>query len=194
MATGLGPFSLERMVRAVEKVRERLLRAAGALEAAGVPYAVVGGNAVAAFVARVDEAAVRNTPNVDILTQREDWLDSIAALGKVGFVPQPGDPACFLDGTDGKPRDRVRLLFAGERFRATDLLPHPGIPEAETSGPYRVLQLRSLVQTKLVGFRIIDRVHLRDLMGVGLIDVSWVQHYPPELAARLQALIDDPNG
>ena len=56
-----GDIVLERMVRAVEKVKDRLLRATAALEKAGVPYAVVGGNAVAAWVARVDEAAVRNT-------------------------------------------------------------------------------------------------------------------------------------
>jgi hypothetical protein len=49
------------MVRAVEKVCERLLRATGALEKAGIPYAVIGGNAVAARVSRVDESAVRNT-------------------------------------------------------------------------------------------------------------------------------------
>lgn len=52
---------LERMVRAVEKVRERLARATSALEKAKVPYAVVGGNAIAVWVATVDEAAVRNT-------------------------------------------------------------------------------------------------------------------------------------
>ena len=45
----------ERMIRAVEKVRERCVRAAKALEAAGVAYAVIGGNAVANWVARVDE-------------------------------------------------------------------------------------------------------------------------------------------
>lgn len=62
----LGPFSLERMVSAVEKVRQRLLRATAALEKDCVPYAVVGGNAVAAWVSRVDESAVRNTQDVDI--------------------------------------------------------------------------------------------------------------------------------
>ncbi|HEY3244992.1 MAG TPA: hypothetical protein VGM03_16750 [Phycisphaerae bacterium] len=56
----------------MEKVRERLTRAVRALEAAGVPYAVVGGNAVAAWVARVDEAAVRNTQDVDLLLRRTD--------------------------------------------------------------------------------------------------------------------------
>ena len=40
---------LERMARAVEKVRDRLQRATAALESAGVPYAVIGGNAVAAW-------------------------------------------------------------------------------------------------------------------------------------------------
>ena len=44
----LVPVSWKRMIRAVEKVRERLLRAVPALERAGVPYAVAGGNAVAA--------------------------------------------------------------------------------------------------------------------------------------------------
>ncbi len=47
------------MVNAVERVRDRMLRAAAALEKAKIPYAVVGGNAVAAWVSRVDEAAVR---------------------------------------------------------------------------------------------------------------------------------------
>jgi hypothetical protein len=36
------------MVRAVESFRERMHRAALALEREGVPYAVIGGNAVAA--------------------------------------------------------------------------------------------------------------------------------------------------
>ena len=48
----------ERMVLAVERVRSRLLRAAQALEAAGVPYAVAGDNAVAAR-ANVPDDVVR---------------------------------------------------------------------------------------------------------------------------------------
>jgi hypothetical protein len=45
-----GSFSLERMVNAVENVRCRLLRAAAAVRAARVPYAITGGNAVALWV------------------------------------------------------------------------------------------------------------------------------------------------
>ena len=39
-----------------------------------------------------------------------------------------------------------------------------------------------------------DRMHLRDLLEIGLIDSSWLPHLLPEHAARLQQLIDDPDG
>lgn len=56
-----GLLALEKVERAVLNVKERLLRATGALQAAGVPYAVAGGNAVGAWVEQVDESAVRAT-------------------------------------------------------------------------------------------------------------------------------------
>src|SRR5712692_6225000 len=115
----IGPVSLERMVRAVEKVRERLLRATSALEQAGIPYAVVGGNAVAAWVSRVDEAAVRNTQDVDILVRRSDLDALTAALELAGFVRREIlGIEMFLEGPRGRPRDGVHLLFAGEKVRA----------------------------------------------------------------------------
>src|SRR6266498_6128966 len=81
-----GDVSWERMIRAVEKVRERLRRAVAALEAEQVLYALVGGNAVAAWVSRVEEAAVRNTQDVDILLRRSDLPLAKAALAKAGFI------------------------------------------------------------------------------------------------------------
>ncbi len=74
------------MIEAVEAVRERALRATKALRDARVPYAVAGGNAVAAWVARVDRAAVRNMQDVDILGQRSDFETVKRALESVGFV------------------------------------------------------------------------------------------------------------
>src|SRR5437660_8747730 len=114
----LGDVSWERMIRAVEKVKERLLRAASALDRAGVPYAVVGGNAVAAWVSRVDEAAVRNTQDVDILLRREDLDAATAALAKEGFIRRHvASIDMFLDGPDAKARDAVHVVFAGEKVR-----------------------------------------------------------------------------
>src|SRR2546427_9433654 len=103
MAPILGPFSLDRVVQAVERVRQRLLRATAALEAARVPYAVAGGNAVALWVSRVDEAAVRNTQDVDILIRRGDLPAAQAALEKVGFVYRHmAGMDVFLDGPGSK--------------------------------------------------------------------------------------------
>src|SRR5262245_5108980 len=77
---------LERMARAVDKVRARLARSTRALDRAGVPYAVAEGNAVAAWVATVDEAAVRNTRDVDILLDRADLEAAKRALADAGFI------------------------------------------------------------------------------------------------------------
>ncbi|MCA9239519.1 MAG: hypothetical protein KDA37_04940, partial [Planctomycetales bacterium] len=70
---GFGEELLERMVKAVEMVRERLRRSTAALDAAGVPYAVIGGNAVAAWVSTVDPGAARNTVDVDLMINRGDF-------------------------------------------------------------------------------------------------------------------------
>jgi hypothetical protein len=45
---------LDRMERAVAKVRERLLRVTEVLNRAGISYAVVGGHVVASWVTTVD--------------------------------------------------------------------------------------------------------------------------------------------
>ena len=195
MSTLYAPFSLDRMVSAVEKVRERLLRATGALEQAAVAYAVVGGNAVAAWVTRVDEAAVRNTRDVDILLRRADLEAAIAALESAGFVYRHvGALDIFLDGPDAKARDAVHIVFANEKVKPEELLPNPDVTEVESADHFRILTLEALVRVKLTAFRDKDRTHLRDLLDVGLIDADWPMRFPPLLADRLQQLLDTPEG
>jgi hypothetical protein len=195
MAVALQPFSLQRMASAVDKVRERLLRATAALEQAGVAYAVAGGNAVAAWVTRVDEAAVRYTQDVDILLRRSDLPAATVALESAGFVfLHVAGMDVFLDGPDAKARNAVHVVFAGEKVRPHETLSNPDVLESEIGDHFRILSLEALVQIKLTAFRDKDRTHLRDLLDVGLIDESWKQHYPAELAERLQLLIDTPDG
>jgi hypothetical protein len=38
------------------------------------------------------------------------------------------------------------------------------------------------------------RVHILDMIGVGLIDATWPARLPAPLGARLQQLLDNPNG
>jgi hypothetical protein len=191
----LGLTSWERTVRAVEHVKDRLLRVTAALEQAGIGYAVVGDNAVAVWVGRVDEAAVRFTRDVDVLIRRGDLNAIKAVLESSGFVYRhTASIDMFLDGPDARARDAVHLVFAGEKVRPEHPLPAPGVDESERSEAFRVVSLEALVRMKLNSFRDKDRTHLRDLIDVGLVDHTWVSRLPDPLGARLQSLIDTPDG
>lgn len=191
----LVPVSWERMIRAVEKVRDRLRRAAAALDRANILYAVAGGNAVAAWVSRVDEAAVRNTQDVDVLLRRVDLEAAKAALAQAGFVFRHASGIdMFLDGPAAKARDAVHVVFAGEKVRSTYTEAAPDVTQCDSTGAFRVLDLEPLVRMKLTSFRDKDRTHLRDLIDVGLIDSSWCDRLPTELAARLHGLLANPDG
>ncbi len=191
---------LDRMVLAVEKVRDRLKRTARTLETAGIPYAVIGGNAVAAWVAKVDPAAIRNTQDVDILIRRDDFEAVKAAMQGAGFVYRHAKSIdMFLDGPDAKARDAVHIVFAGERIRPDDLAASAEITEREVAqtshaGTFAVVTLEALVRMKLTSYRDRDRTHLRDLIELGMIGNSWPAKYSGELGQRLQALLDNPDG
>jgi hypothetical protein len=187
----LRDFSWERMVAAVEDVRERAHRAADALGKAGIPHVVVGGNAVAAWVARVDQEAVRNTKDVDVLVLRQDLQRIVDELASVGFVHQNvAGVDLFLDGPQGSVRSAVHIVFAGEKVRPDHVLPAPEIGEAEPGPGFPVIRLEALVRMKLTSYRLKDQVHLLDLLDVGLIDASWGERFPATLAERLTHLVE----
>jgi hypothetical protein len=187
----LKDFSWERMVAAVDAVRERARRATSALTRAGIEHVVIGGNAVAAWVSRVDVEAVRNTKDVDLLVRRRDLNRVAAVLQSVGFVHQNVAAIdMFLDGPEGSVRSAIHLVFAGEKVRPDDVLPTPEVTESEPGPEFPVPTLDSLVRMKLTSFRLKDKLHLLDLLEVGLIDAGWCERFPPELAARLRELID----
>lgn len=185
----------DRMERAVEKVQQRLERTAITLEKAGIPYAIIGGNAVRAWVAQADEAAVRTTRDVDILLRRSDFDAAKAAMESAGFIYRHVKSIdMFLDGPGSKARDAVHVLFAGEKVRSEDPIPAPDVSESEEIQHHRTLKLDALVRMKLTSFRRKDQMHLLDMIDVELIDASWRQRLPAELGARLQELLDNPEG
>lgn len=182
------------MVFAVERVRERLIRATAALEAGKVDYALAGGNAVAAWVATVDPAAVRNTQDVDLLIRRCDLRAATRALAPAGLVHRHSAGIdMFLDGADGKARDAVHVVMAGEKVRPDYPLAAPDVSESQKTEQFRLLSLDALVRMKLTSFRRKDQVHLLDLLDVGLIDESWLEKVPEALGGRLKHLIETPD-
>ncbi len=185
----------ERALMAAEKVKVRLRRATKALDAGGVPYAVVGGNAVAEWVGRVDEGAVRTTRDVDLMVRRADLPAMRSALEAAGFVYQNViDVNVFLDGPEGKPSGGLHVLFAGEKVSPLDEFACPDVDESERAAEFQVVSLPALVRMKLTSWRLKDRVHLLDMIQVGLLDATWPARLPPPLANRLQELLDNPNG
>ncbi len=185
----------QRMDRAVEKIQERLEHTTRTLEAAKIPYAIIGGNAVRAWVAQADEAAVRTTRDVDILLRRSDFPAAIVAMEKEGFsYRHVRGIDMFLDGPDSKVRDAVHVIFSGERVTPDDPIPTPDVTDSIPVDQYKTLSLEALVRMKLVSFRDKDRMHLRDMLDVELIDETWLDRVPPVLAPRLQQLLDDPEG
>ena len=128
----VGPIGWERALMAAEKVKERLRRATRALDAAAIPYAVAGGNAVAEWFSRIDEDAVRNTPDVDLLIRRPDFPAAKACLEAVGFIHYERlDIDTFIDGPQGKPRGGIHLLYASEKVRQGDEHSSPDLDESE---------------------------------------------------------------
>jgi hypothetical protein len=187
----LKDFSWERMIAAVDAVRERAGRITAALDQAGIKHAVIGGNAIAAWVARVDVEAVRNTKDVDLLVRREDFERVVEAAQSVGFVHQNvAGVDVFLDGPQGSVRSAIHVVFAREKVRADYLLPAPDVTESEAGPEFTIAALDALVRMKLTSFRLKDKVHLLDLLDVGLIDESWRDRFTPELGGRLRELIE----
>ena len=186
---------LDRVEQAVVMVKERLKRAVAALDAAGIPHAVVGGHAVAAWVSRIDPAAVRTTVDVDILIARVDLDRTKAALEPAGFIHSfTFGINIFVDGPAGKAREAVHILFAGEAVKPNDPVPAPDLSGTDAHEGYRIIDLDRLITMKLTAFRDKDRTHLRDMIDVGLIDTSTTDRVHPILRPRLEQLLADPNG
>jgi hypothetical protein len=71
-------------------------------------------------------------------------------------------------------------------------LPSPTVDEREMLEPGKpVVSLAGLVRMKVIANRDQDRVHLRDLIDVGLVSRDLLQTLPPELASRLDTLLTE---
>ncbi len=186
-----GPWEKHRM--ALDDVTARLERITKALEGAGIAYALVGGQAVAIWVATRDPAAVRTTKDVDVLLQRQDLSQARAAALSVGLEYfEVMGVGMFLEKADSNPRKAVHLVWAGEKVRPEYPLPSPTIDQRQMLEPGKhVVSLAALVVMKLMANRDQDRVHLRDLIEVGLVGRDLIPGLPPELADRLQALLTE---
>ena len=160
---------------------EDLLGLCRTLNREGVRYLLIGGFAV------ILHGFVRTTKDVDLLVDRTD-LDRISAvMTELGF--QRHDLrrlVLFTDPAEPSKRAGVRLVWANEKVQPSYAVPAPSTDEAvRDAAGFLVLDLPALVRMKLTSFRDIDRVHLADLLSVGLIGVALRKALPDELRERL---------
>ena len=183
----------QRYVMAVEDVQRRLDRIVSALNDAKVAYALVGGQAVALWVSTLDPGAVRTTKGVDLLIRREDLPAARAAAlaADMEYFEALG-VGMFLDRADPHPKRAVHLVWSGEKVRPEYPLASPTVEERELLQPgIYVVPLAGLVKMKLMANRDHDRAHLRDMIDVGLVDRSFLDGLPTELADRLSTLLNE---
>ncbi len=175
---------------AVDRVEKRLRRVTAALENAGIKYAVIGGNAVAAWVARVDPGATRSTKDVDLLVDQAD-IDRIEeVLGEAGFTREDVlGVTLFKEPDEPSVRASIHLVWAQQKVRPEYHLPSPLVDESvrDPQG-FNVIDLPALVRMKLTSYRDIDRVHIADMLSVGLIDERIKSGLPDELRQRLNEI------
>ena len=179
---------------ALDEITERMMRITSALRDANVPYALVGGQAVALWVASRNPSAIRTTKDVDILLSRDDVGRARAAARGVAMdYYELMGVAMFLDQNNPDPRHAVHVVWAGEFLMPGRPLPSPGLDERLVLPPgIDVVTLEALVRMKLMANRDHDRVHLRDMIGIGLVGHEHLAGLPPILADRLRALLDEP--
>jgi hypothetical protein len=182
---------IERYQMALDEVARRMERICRALEQGRVEYALVGGQAVALWVATRDPDAVRTTKDVDLLLRRNDVPAARAAAREVGLdYFEVLGVGMLLERSDPHPRRGVHLIWAGEKVRPEYDFPAPQVGDSlSLAEGIRVVALPGLVQMKLTSYRDQDRVHLRDMIEVGLIDRVLSAQLPSPLAARLEGLL-----
>lgn len=176
---------------ALDDVSNRLQRMCKAFSQAQVQYALVGGQAVALWVAVKDPAAVRTTKDIDVLLSRNDLPKARAAAMSVGLdYFEVMGVGMFLDRDDPNPRHAVHIVWAGEKVRPEYDYPSPDLDQQQELSPgMHVVTLLGLVQMKLLSNRDQDRVHLRDMIDVGLIGRELIGQLPKPLADRLELLL-----
>lgn len=171
----------------------KLLKVTAALDAAAIPYAVIGGLAVAHHVGLVDRGAIRTTADVDLLINRDSLAAMQETLAKIGFkYCLAAGVHMFLDTPSA--REGVHVIMAGEKVRPDYHAAAPTLKDVDRDeAGFAVLPLRELVVMKLTSFRDKDRTHLRDMIDVGLLPGAIRETLPDALRERLQMLLDNPE-
>jgi len=134
-------------------------RVATALRQARIPYAIVGGCAVAVWVASVDKTAVHGTDDVDLLVRRADFQRAREALQTVGFsYRNAGSVGVFLPVREDSRHGAVHVLYAMESVDVLCPIQTPDVTELAAGPDFQIATLDALVRLNLTAFRLKDKL------------------------------------
>lgn len=175
---------------AMDRVARLLNKVTKALDRAGIPYAVLGDNAVAAWISTVDPEATRASRDIELLTDRSHLAEMEAAVRKIGLdMVEVLGVTMFVDRKHPSPKSGVHILFANERVRPEYEHPTPQLADSiRAKSGFVVVDLPALVAMKLQSFRLKDQTHLIDLKSVGLITPDVIAQLPADLRDRLKRI------
>jgi hypothetical protein len=180
------------LFEAFELVHARQAEITRALDAAQIEYALSGSNATYAWIASVEDSAVRAYRNVEFIVNPGDESRTIIALRHLEQEVNRRADRILLRS---RPLQRDRwcdcMFLAGAILQQGCTVPDV---ETESVSDAKVLSLSVLVRFQLERWLLDDQVDLRDMIDVGLLDDSWLDRFPAELSARLKELLDDPDG
>jgi hypothetical protein len=170
----------------LEQLFDRIRQLHAVVEAAGVPYRLVGGMAVYLHVFEQDPVQARTTADVDAAIRREHLPAVIDAAERAGLhYRHVAGVDMLVDAERPRARSSVHLVFVNEKVRPEYVDAVPSSPPDFTREGFLVAPVRDLVRMKLTSFRLKDKVHIQDLDGVGLITPEIESELPDVLRQRL---------
>jgi hypothetical protein len=171
----------------VEQLFEKVRRLHAALDAAGIPYRIIGGVAVFLQVNERDPEKARMTRDVDVAVDRGQLAGIAAAAEKYGFrYRHAAGLDMLVDASEPRARSAIHLIFVREKVRSDYLEPVPDFSEpTRTAEGILIAPVADLVRMKLTSFRLKDQVHIQDMDSVGLITPAIEASLSEPLRARL---------
>ncbi len=158
-----------------DKVHQTMNRLVEALEAAGIPYAIMGGMAVNAH------GHARTTADVDVLLTREGFDEFRKRLVGTSFDPVPQRGRRFTDRANGVKLDvLVAGHYPGSGKPGPVAFPAPGDVSEVIEGK-RVVNLPTLIQLKLAARRHQDFADVVNLIGIHNLDEEYLDKLHPSL-------------
>jgi hypothetical protein len=176
-----------------ERIVERARSASTLLRRSRIPHAIAGGLAVHALVWEVNGGSAHAKGNIDLLLNRDD-LERAQGILKSSGREAVDLKSVLTTAHQSRKHDAIRFIAAGEKLRERYTHTTPKL-EGHYCFPsllgFECLLLEPLLTMKLTSFRLVDQVHIQDLLEEHLLTPKIESALPEDLQARLKEVKEE---